>query len=72
MLTGLEADRARVAAINAQMADLENSLSALRLEQVQVQSRLDSYKYPVLTLPNEITSEIFIHSYGLIPGVRGS
>ncbi|KAJ7265346.1 hypothetical protein B0H12DRAFT_1261793 [Mycena haematopus] len=61
MLAALQADRVRAAALNAQISDLENSISALRLEQAQVQSRLDSYKYPVLTLPNEIISEIFTH-----------
>ncbi|KAJ7241494.1 hypothetical protein B0H12DRAFT_1236978 [Mycena haematopus] len=61
MLSSLEADRARAAALNAQISYLENSILALRLEQAQVQLRLDSYKYPVLTLPNEIVSEIFTH-----------
>ncbi|KAF8178174.1 hypothetical protein K438DRAFT_1978141 [Mycena galopus ATCC 62051] len=61
MLTDLEADRALVAAIQARIADLEYSLAELRAEQAEAQQRLDSYKYPVLTLPNEITSEIFIH-----------
>ncbi|KAJ7241497.1 hypothetical protein B0H12DRAFT_43580 [Mycena haematopus] len=61
MLDSLAADRALVAALNAKILDLENMISALRLEQAQVQSRLDSYKYPVLTLPNEIISQIFTH-----------
>ncbi|KAJ6464501.1 hypothetical protein C8R45DRAFT_1024212 [Mycena sanguinolenta] len=61
MLIALAADRVRVAALEAQILDLENSLSALRLEQAQVQSRLDAYKYPVLTLPTEIVTEIFVH-----------
>ncbi|KAJ7917678.1 hypothetical protein B0H13DRAFT_2657737, partial [Mycena leptocephala] len=61
MLTNLDADRSRVADISAQILDLERSISALRIEKTQAQERLDSYKYPVLTLPNEIVSEIFIH-----------
>ncbi|KAJ6464475.1 hypothetical protein C8R45DRAFT_1024119 [Mycena sanguinolenta] len=61
MLSALAADRDLVAALEAQILDLENSLSALRLEQAQVQSRLDAYKYPVLTLPTEIVAEIFMH-----------
>ncbi|KAJ6464450.1 hypothetical protein C8R45DRAFT_499934 [Mycena sanguinolenta] len=63
MLSALEVDRARMAVLAAQILDLENSesVSALHLEQAQVQSRLDSYKYPVLTLPNEIVAEIFFH-----------
>ena len=42
--------------------DLEPSISesALLAEQSQVQESFDGYIYPVLTLPNEITSEIFI------------
>ncbi|KAJ6464424.1 hypothetical protein C8R45DRAFT_1219908 [Mycena sanguinolenta] len=61
MLSALAMDRARVATLETQILDLENSISALRLEQAQVQSRLDAYKYPVLTLPTEIVTEIFIH-----------
>jgi hypothetical protein len=44
----LEADRAVVAGLEAQILDLERSLSALRIEKALVQERLDSYKYPVL------------------------
>ncbi|KAF7335398.1 F-box domain-containing protein [Mycena venus] len=61
MLGALAADRARVTGIDAQIQDLERSLAALRLEKSIVQERLDTYKYPVLALPNEIVSEIFIH-----------
>ncbi|KAJ6464374.1 hypothetical protein C8R45DRAFT_498639 [Mycena sanguinolenta] len=60
MLSTLAADRTRIAFLGAQILELEKSLSALRLEQAEVQSRLDSYKYPVLTLPTEIITEIFI------------
>ncbi|KAJ6464370.1 hypothetical protein C8R45DRAFT_1219885 [Mycena sanguinolenta] len=59
MLSTLEADRAHLATLTAQILDLEETPSALRLEQMQ-QSRLDSYKYPFLTLPTEIIIEIFI------------
>ncbi|KAJ7917683.1 hypothetical protein B0H13DRAFT_319864 [Mycena leptocephala] len=41
---------------------------------MQAQERLDSYKYPVLTLPNEIISEIFFHflpAYPLFPPLTG-
>ncbi|KAJ7903837.1 hypothetical protein B0H13DRAFT_751030 [Mycena leptocephala] len=41
--------------------DLEPSLAALRTEKTEVQERLDSYIYPVLSLPNETVSDIFIH-----------
>ncbi|KAJ7871596.1 hypothetical protein B0H13DRAFT_1634204 [Mycena leptocephala] len=74
MLPALEADRARVAYLEAQISHLERSLSALREERILAQERLDSYKYPVLTLPNEIVSEIFIHflpTYPLFPPLTG-
>ncbi|KAJ7629757.1 hypothetical protein DFH06DRAFT_1225349 [Mycena polygramma] len=60
MLAGLAADRARVAELQSQILDLERALCDLRIEQLQAQERLDSYRYPVLILPNEVASEIFI------------
>ncbi|KAJ6562466.1 hypothetical protein B0H19DRAFT_1144629 [Mycena capillaripes] len=75
MLADLRAHRARVADLEAKILDLERSLSALRTEKLQVQQRLDSYKYPALTLPNEIVSEIFIHFlpiYPLCPPLTGT
>ncbi|KAJ7799732.1 ubiquitin-60S ribosomal protein L40-like protein [Mycena olivaceomarginata] len=61
MLRGLEADRvARLAAVEAKILDLERSLPGLRAEKSLVQERLNSFKYPVLTLSNEITSEMQI------------
>jgi hypothetical protein len=62
MLAELEADRTRIADLEAQISQLERSLSALREEKNLAQERLDSYKYPVLTLPNKIVSDIFMHS----------
>ncbi|KAJ7906184.1 hypothetical protein B0H13DRAFT_2021492 [Mycena leptocephala] len=61
MLTALEADRNSVAAIDAEILRLERSLSGLRTAKAVLKQRLESYQYPVLTLPNEIVSEIFIH-----------
>ncbi|KAK7014329.1 F-box domain-containing protein [Favolaschia claudopus] len=49
MLPSLEADRAI------------ESISVLRAAKKPAEDRLHSHKYPVLTLPNEITSEIFQH-----------
>ncbi|KAJ7875458.1 hypothetical protein B0H13DRAFT_2550128 [Mycena leptocephala] len=74
MLAHLEADRARVTDLEAQILHLERSLSALRNEKTRAQERLDSYKYPVLTLPNEIVSEIFVHflpTYPRFPSQTG-
>ncbi|KAF8145292.1 hypothetical protein K438DRAFT_564123 [Mycena galopus ATCC 62051] len=67
MLAHLAADRARVADIDAKILDLERSLFALRTQKQMAQERLDSFKYPVLTLPNEITAEIFIHFLPIYP-----
>ncbi|KAJ6588987.1 hypothetical protein B0H19DRAFT_1367471 [Mycena capillaripes] len=74
MLNTLEADRARVTELEPQIIALERSPSALPIERRLAQERLDSYKYPVLTLPNEIVSEIFIHFlpiYPLCPPLTG-
>ncbi|KAJ7623934.1 hypothetical protein DFH06DRAFT_1340255 [Mycena polygramma] len=60
MLTELEADRARVVELQIQILHLERTLSDLQFEHSKAQGRLDSYTYPVLTLPNEIVSEIFV------------
>ncbi|KAJ7629807.1 hypothetical protein DFH06DRAFT_1480345 [Mycena polygramma] len=68
MLAILEADRVRVAELQTQIAQLERKLAELRLEQSKPQGRLDAYKYPVLILPNEIVSEIFIHVVPPYPG----
>ncbi|KAJ6554307.1 hypothetical protein B0H19DRAFT_144576 [Mycena capillaripes] len=71
----LEADRARLADIEAEILRFERSLSALRAEQALLQERLSSCTYPVLNLPNEIVSEIFIHVlpiYPLCPPLSGN
>ncbi|KAF8207681.1 hypothetical protein K438DRAFT_342507 [Mycena galopus ATCC 62051] len=67
MLSALEVDRTRIALIESQICDLEDSIVTLRLEQALAQQRLQSYIYPVLTLPPEIVSEIFIHTLPLYP-----
>ncbi|KAF7376713.1 F-box domain-containing protein [Mycena sanguinolenta] len=67
MLSSMQADRLR-------LLHLEHTISALRAEQAVVQARLDAYKYPVLTLPTEITSEIFINflpTYPEPPPLKG-
>ncbi|KAJ7727040.1 hypothetical protein B0H14DRAFT_2544248 [Mycena olivaceomarginata] len=60
-MSTLAADRARLAVLDAQILDLERSLSALRSQRQPVFERISAYTYPILTLPNEITTEIFIH-----------
>ncbi|KAJ7770641.1 hypothetical protein B0H16DRAFT_1881620 [Mycena metata] len=70
----LEAERNLVVNLDVQIMDLEreipvpeHSLSALRAHRTLAQTRLDSYKYPVLTLPNEIVCEIFVHFLPVYP-----
>nr|GAT58135.1 predicted protein [Mycena chlorophos] len=53
-------DRARLPSLDAEIGKLEHSLSILHDERKAIQGRLDAFVYPVLTLPNEITSEIFM------------
>ncbi|KAJ7028580.1 hypothetical protein C8F04DRAFT_63226 [Mycena alexandri] len=67
MLPELHTDRIRAADLDAQIFELERSLCAIRAQKALVQKRLDSYKYPVLTLPNEIISEIFVHFLPVYP-----
>ncbi|KAJ6588155.1 hypothetical protein B0H19DRAFT_1098166 [Mycena capillaripes] len=68
------ADRARIADINIRILELERSLQSLHEEKDLLQDRIDAYTYPVLTLPNEIVSEIFVHvlpEYPRRPQTRG-
>ncbi|KAJ7149593.1 hypothetical protein C8R46DRAFT_1125592 [Mycena filopes] len=76
MLDHLAADRTRVAELEAQILHLEQSLHALQDEQPLrslkderdlAQQRLDSYHYPVLDLPLEITCEIFLQFLPVYP-----
>ncbi|KAF7317828.1 F-box domain-containing protein [Mycena kentingensis (nom. inval.)] len=53
-------DRSQIAAFDAEIAKLETTLSILRAKRQVVQDRLDSFSYPVLTLPTELVSEIFV------------
>ncbi|KAJ7178151.1 hypothetical protein C8R46DRAFT_1329189 [Mycena filopes] len=59
--SSLAADRARLSENKAKILELERSLASLNEENHLLQERLDAYTYPVLTLPNEIVSEIFLH-----------
>ncbi|KAK6997305.1 F-box domain-containing protein [Favolaschia claudopus] len=67
MLDHMELDRAFVAVKDAQILELEAQISALQCSLSLLQEakkpakeRLDSYKYPILTLPPEIVAEIFL------------
>ena len=61
------ADRARIADIGAQIYELERFIKSLKEESDLLQGRLDAYAYPVLTIPNEIVSEIFVHFLPIYP-----
>ncbi|KAJ6492708.1 hypothetical protein C8R47DRAFT_1119552 [Mycena vitilis] len=63
----LKRDRTGVAETRSKILNLEDSLAWMYLEKALAKERLDSYKYPVLTLPTELVSEIFIHSLPLYP-----
>ncbi|KAF7376698.1 F-box domain-containing protein [Mycena sanguinolenta] len=67
MLDFMQADRTRLVDLTAKILDLERSLSALRIEQAEVQERLDAYSYHILTLPNELTSEILVRFVPVYP-----
>ncbi|KAJ7086298.1 hypothetical protein C8R43DRAFT_311883 [Mycena crocata] len=64
----LEADRARLKDVEAQILELEQTLDLLRRERAFIKGRLDIYRYPVLSLPNEIISEIFEQFLPAYPG----
>ncbi|KAJ7186635.1 hypothetical protein C8R46DRAFT_277182 [Mycena filopes] len=73
----LDHDRARITAFDTQILELERSgesLQTLRAARDAVQARLDAFKYPVLTLPNEVVCEIFtqfLPTYPLRPPLVG-
>ncbi|KAJ7613134.1 hypothetical protein FB45DRAFT_1112870 [Roridomyces roridus] len=58
----LAAARNRIAQVDIEIKELEHTLSMRLTERNQCRQVLARYKYPILTLPNEITSEIFLHS----------
>ncbi|KAJ7504679.1 hypothetical protein B0H11DRAFT_2347342 [Mycena galericulata] len=55
-----EFTRGRIAELDSEIAALKISLTRLKLERKTLRGQLDEYVYPVLTLPNEIVSEIFL------------
>ncbi|KAJ6518208.1 hypothetical protein C8R47DRAFT_8409 [Mycena vitilis] len=54
--------RSRSSEIDSEIATLEMSISKLKAERAILGIHLSSYIYPVLTLPNEVISEIFLQS----------
>ncbi|KAJ7129156.1 hypothetical protein C8R44DRAFT_71436 [Mycena epipterygia] len=52
--------RARLAGLDATIIQQKVLLEQLEADRIAVQTELQSFVYPVLTLPHEITSEIFV------------
>ncbi|KAJ7186367.1 hypothetical protein C8R46DRAFT_980638, partial [Mycena filopes] len=74
MLDALLASRTRVSEIDAKIRALELSPSTLPAERTLMQAPMDSYASPILTLPTEITCEIFRHfmpTYPACPPLSG-
>ncbi|KAJ7490268.1 hypothetical protein B0H11DRAFT_1018071 [Mycena galericulata] len=74
--------RARLVRVQAQIGEQEKRLEELKETRRSIQCHLDVIVYPVLTLPNEITSQIFLqclpsqpdsndHTRTLNPKIRG-
>ncbi|KAJ6450943.1 hypothetical protein C8R47DRAFT_1170615 [Mycena vitilis] len=61
MIPLLAVHRARVDELDALIQELQRSISALQAEKAVALEPLAAYKYPVLTLPSEVVSEIFRH-----------
>ncbi|KAJ7641209.1 hypothetical protein FB45DRAFT_353756 [Roridomyces roridus] len=61
------ADRARILEIESQIRELQDRIDCLHSERKLAKKRLKAYRYPVLTLPNEIVSEICVHTLPLYP-----
>ncbi|KAJ6605070.1 hypothetical protein B0H10DRAFT_607812 [Mycena sp. CBHHK59/15] len=59
--------RARIAELDYQISALESEIRGMRSEQKKLHKTLDGYIYPVVTLPNEVTSEIFVHFPPVFP-----
>ncbi|KAJ7510965.1 hypothetical protein B0H11DRAFT_1956774 [Mycena galericulata] len=65
--SGVAAYRARLSQIKAEIKNLERTLRALIEEREETEERFEAYKYPVLTLPSEVTAEIFTHFLPVYP-----
>ncbi|KAK6977948.1 F-box domain-containing protein [Favolaschia claudopus] len=70
----LALDRALLVEKDTQILELKDKISAiqrsiseLRATKRSIQQRISSYKYPVLTLPTEIITHIFLHCIPLYP-----
>ncbi|KAF8182104.1 hypothetical protein K438DRAFT_2020913 [Mycena galopus ATCC 62051] len=64
--------RARLAEVNASIDELKLRLETLEAIRLPIQRQLDSVVYPVLTLPPEITSDIFLECLPPVPDLDSS
>ncbi|KAJ7195803.1 hypothetical protein GGX14DRAFT_575355 [Mycena pura] len=67
MTTTAASLRARIPRIDQYITALESQLTLLRAEKEEILRDLDSIVFPVLTLPCDIVSEIFLHVSAQIP-----
>ncbi|KAJ7176126.1 hypothetical protein C8R43DRAFT_975051 [Mycena crocata] len=56
------ATRDRIEALDFHIASLKATMRTIKLQRHTLQGELDDYVYPVLTLPNDVISEIFLQS----------
>ncbi|KAJ6589316.1 hypothetical protein B0H19DRAFT_1367704 [Mycena capillaripes] len=56
-----ELQMATLATERDRVVELDAEILRLQREREPLKARLDTYKYPVLTLPNEIVSELFVN-----------
>ncbi|KAJ7149634.1 hypothetical protein C8R46DRAFT_1125655 [Mycena filopes] len=63
--------RRRIAEVDAEILALKDALSKVKLERKALKQHLASYIYPVLTLPNEVVSEIFLQTLDKSPSLGG-
>ncbi|KAJ6629850.1 hypothetical protein B0H10DRAFT_1211309 [Mycena sp. CBHHK59/15] len=59
--------RAHIAELDDRIVALEGEICGMRDKQKKLHEMLDSYTYPVLTLPNKVTSEIFVNFLPVLP-----
>ncbi|KAJ7644543.1 hypothetical protein FB45DRAFT_1053279 [Roridomyces roridus] len=59
--------RGRLAQIQQQISSLEAQMASLRSEEETVERALAAIVYPVLTLPNDVVSEVFIQYVNGLP-----
>ncbi|KAJ7177100.1 hypothetical protein C8R46DRAFT_48468, partial [Mycena filopes] len=67
----LDFTRRRITEVDAEILALRDALSKAKLERKALKQHLSNYKYPVLTLPNEVVSEIFLQTVDGFTSLRG-